>query len=80
MMKSIMHLCIKDLESVEINIFEPNITLLNSISHFKNYFLGIGKSSHHSFNIRMLIISYHEPYLSLSFRLFGECPFRKNDN
>ena len=80
MMKPIMHLCIKDLESVEINISEPNITLLNLISHFKNHLLGIGKSSHHSFNIRMLIISCHEPYSSLSFWLFGECPFWKNDN
>ena len=51
MMKPILHLCIKDLESVEINISEPNITLLNLISHFKNHHLGIGKSSHRRFNI-----------------------------
>ena len=80
MMKPIMHLRIKDLESVEINIFEPKITLLNLISHFKNHLLEIGRSSHHSFNIQMLIISCHEPYFSLSFRLFGECPFWKNGN
>ena len=41
---------------------EPNITLLNLISHFKNHLLGIGKSNHHSFNIRMLIILCHEVY------------------
>ena len=75
MIKPIMHLCIKDLESVEIKISEPNITSLNLISHFKNHLLEIGKLSHHSFNIRMLIISCHEPYSSLSFWLFGECPF-----
>ena len=62
-----MHLCMKDLESIEINISEPNIMLLNLTSNFKNHLLGIGKSSHHSFNIRMLIISCHEPYSSLSF-------------
>ena len=28
----------------------------------------------------MLIISCHEPYSSLSFWLFGECPSWKNDN
>ena len=28
----------------------------------------------------MLIIAFHEPYSSLSFWLFGECPFCKNDN
>ena len=77
MMKPIMHLCIKDLESVEINVSEPNITLLNLISHFYNHLLGMGKSSHHSFNIRMLIISCHEPYPNLSFWLFGECTFQK---
>ena len=54
---------------------EPNVTLLNLISYFKNHLLGICKSSHHSFNIPMLIISCHEPYSSLSFWLFGECPF-----
>ena len=78
MMKPIIHLCIKDLEFVEINVSEPNITLLNLISHFKNHLLGIGKSSHNSFNIQMLIISCRELYLSLSFSLFGECPFWKN--
>ena len=51
MMKPIMHLCINDLVSVEINISEPNITLLNLISHFENHLLGIGKSIHHSLNI-----------------------------
>ena len=30
MMKPIMHLCIKDLESIEINISELNITLLKA--------------------------------------------------
>ena len=79
-MKPIVHLCMKDLESIEINISEPNIMLLNLTSNFKNHLLGIGKSSHHSFNIRMLIISCHEPYSSLSFWLFGEYPFWKNDN
>ena len=54
---------------------EPNVTLLNLISYFKNHLLRIRKPSHHSFNIRMLIILCHEPYLSLSFWLFGECPF-----
>ena len=41
---------------------EPNITLLNLISHFKNHLLAIDKSNHHSFNIRMLIISCCELY------------------
>ena len=59
MMKPILHLCIKDLESVEINISEPNITLLNLISHFKNHHLGIGKSSHRRFNIPYECWSYH---------------------
>ena len=59
---------------------EPNITLLNLISHFKNHLLEIGKSSHHSFNMRMLIVSCHELYSSPRFWLFGECPFWKNDN
>ena len=54
---------------------EPNVTLLNLISYFKNHLLGICKSSHHSFNIPMLSIPCHEPYSSLSFWLFGECPF-----
>ena len=66
MMKPIMYLRIKDLESVESTFSEPNMTLLNLISHL-NHLLGIGKLSHHSFNIRILIISCHEPYLSLSF-------------
>ena len=66
MMKPIMHLCIKNLEFAEINISEPNISLLNLISHFKNHLLGIGKSSHYSFNIGMLIIC-NEPYSNLSF-------------
>ena len=52
---------------IEINISEPNIMLLKLTSNLKNHLLGIGKSSHHSFNIRMLIISCHEPYSSLSF-------------
>ena len=54
---------------------EPNVTLLNLISYFKNHLLGICKSSNQSFNIPMLIIPCHEPYSSLSFWLFGECPF-----
>ena len=41
---------------------ESNITLLNLISPFKNHLLGIGKLSHHSFNMQMLIISCHEPF------------------
>ena len=58
----------------------PNIKLLNLILHFKNHFLGIAKSNHHSFSIRMLIKSCHEAFSSLSYLLFGECPFWKNDN
>ena len=55
--------------SLKLIFSEPNITLLNLISHFKNHLLGIGKWIHHSFNIQMemLIISCHEPYSSLSF-------------
>ena len=34
---------------------------------FHQLSLGIGKSSQRSFNIRMLMISCHEPYTSLSF-------------
>ena len=66
--------------TLKLIFFEPNVTLLNLISHFKIHLLGIGKSNHHNFNIRMLIISCHEPYSSLSFWLFGECPFWKNNN
>ena len=50
------------------------------MSHFKNYILAIGKSSHHSFNMPMLIISYYEPYSSLSFWLFEKSHFSKLAN
>ena len=68
MMKPVMHLCIKDLQAVLKLIFsEPNIMLLNLISHFKNHILEIGKSSQRSFNIGIMIISCHEPCSNLSF-------------
>ena len=38
MMKSIIHLCIKDLDPLKLVFTEPNITFLS---------LGIHKSSHH---------------------------------
>ena len=80
MMKPIMHLCIKICNPLKLIFSEPNITLLNLMSHFKNYILAIGKSSHHSFNMPMLIISYYEPYSSLSFWLFEKSHFSKLAN
>ena len=46
MMKPVMHLCIKICNPLKLMFSEPNITLLNLISHFKNHLLEIGKSSH----------------------------------
>ena len=43
MMKSVTHLCIKYLESVEINIiYRAYITLLDVTSRFKNCIWGLG--------------------------------------
>ena len=81
MMKPIIYICIKDLESVEINIYWTlyHITELNIT--FQILSLGIGKSSHHKV-VTYKCWSYYdnEPYLSMVFWLFGKYPFGKNFN
>ena len=69
MMKTVMHLCINlcICDPLKLIFSKPNIMLLNLILHFKNHLLEIGKLSHNSFNIRMLVISCRDPYSSLSF-------------
>ena len=65
MMKPVMHLYASKIWN-PLKVIFPEFTLLNLISHLENNLLGIGKSSHHSLTIRMLIISGHELYSSLS--------------
>ena len=49
MMKPMMHLWIWN--PLKLIFSEPKITLLNSISHFKNHIFGIRKLSNHNFHI-----------------------------